>query len=234
MYEQKRKKIDVIIPTWENEEMHNAAKASITANTAMDLRFYKFKDTTKNLGWIHCCNEGIRSSLNSKDSEYILLSNDDILVSPTSDWGTTMTGIMDKIPSIGALGPLTNQACGWSILNSQNACGSNIDFFKVPYISFFFVLIRKTAFNDIGILDERLPGGDDLDFCFRLNDKGFNVGVTTKVFVWHHYAQTGKKIYGDYWDSKEHTQKINKALIDKHGFKKYVYAISGFEEETNG
>lgn len=223
------KKIDCIIPSWENAEMLMAAKNSIIANTAVDLRFFSFGNAKINKGWMGFCNEGMTEALKG-DSEYILLSNDDILVSPTADWGKIVLKIFEDNPKIGAVGPLTNRACGWSTLNQQNCLMSGLDYLRVPFLSHFFVVLRTAVIKQIGLLDEDLPGGDDLDYSIRLNQAGFYTVVTPKIYVEHRYAQTGKKIYGNYWDSEDHTDKINTALIRKHGFKKFTYAMFGYEE----
>lgn len=225
----KKDKIDCIIPSWENDALLQTAKNSIIANTTVDLRFYSFGNPAVNKGWIGFCNEGITEALKS-DSEYILLSNNDIIVSPTADWGKIVIKIFKDNPKIGAIGPLTNRACGWSNLNFQNCLMSNLDCFRVPFISHFFVVLRTEAVRQVGLLDENLPGGDDLDYSIRLNSAGFYTMVTPKIYVSHEYAQTGKKIYGNYWDSEEYTEKINTALIKKHGFKKFIYMMFGYEE----
>jgi len=94
--------------------------------------------------------------------------------------------------------------------------------YEVKVLSFFFVMMPLKAIQETGFFDETLPGGDDVDYCIRLRDLNYKLAVNPSVFVWHHYGQTGKNIYGEYWDSEEHTEKIKKALIDKHGFEKYV------------
>jgi len=230
---EKKTAIDVVMPTWENERMATVAKQTITQNTSLPIRFYKDEQKVTNKGWMWYCNEGLKESLDNYDSEYVLLTNDDIQVGPMTDWAIQMTMIMDKFKDIGAVGPLTNRACGWSVLNEQNCLKGNIDFFKVPYISFFFILLRKEAIKKVGYLDENLPGGDDLDLSFRLIDAGYSVAITPKVYVNHLYAQTGKRIYGSYWDSPVMSEKIHKALCDKHGFKRVICAFTGYEEKKD-
>ena len=222
--------VDVVMPTWENDVMANDAKQSIVANTDFPIRIFKPVSNMLNKGWMAGCNEGIVDALAKYDSEYILLTNDDILVSPVVDWVSVMVGIMDQHKELGALVPLTMNAMGYSRLTPENSLKSKFSFFRVPYASFCFVLLRKEAVRKAGMLDENLPGGDDLDYCLRLSNSGYIIGVTPKVFVWHHYAQTGKRIYGDYWDSPAHAEKITQALIRKHGFMKFTCMMSGQEE----
>ncbi|KKM73119.1 hypothetical protein LCGC14_1413650 [marine sediment metagenome] len=216
-------KVDVIIPSWENNRMLEIAENSIKQNTTVDINFFK-QDNSFNKGWMGFCNEGIKASLET-DSKYVLLSNDDIVVSPTSDWARTMICIMDKYPTIGSIGPLSNMAMGWAGIDQLRT--KDVEFTRVPYISHFFVFLRKDTIRKVGLLDTTLSGGDDLDYCFRLDQSDYMIAVTPKVFVWHHYAQTGKKMYSQ-WDTEEYTRKIAKGLIDKHGFKKYIYGMTGF------
>lgn len=185
----------------------------------MSVNFYEFPKMAVNLGWTGGCNFGLEKCM---DSEYIVLVNDDILMPAVTDWCESMVKTMEDMPKIGALGPITNNGMGWSKISPFN-CTTDRPL-ETPYIAFFMVMLRTEAVKKIGLLDKDLPGGDDLDYCLRLREAGYKVAITPKVFIWHYYAQTGKKLYGDYWDSEEHTQKINDALIRKHGFKKYIFS----------
>lgn len=223
-----RKKIDVIMPTWENEEMAATAKQSLVETTRHELRFYKFNDTLINKGWIGYCNEGIRSSLENNDSDYILLVNDDIIMTGMTDWADKMIELMQQL-KIGSVSCLTNNAAGWGVVQNFPAAYYKLEYLRVPWLSHFFVLLKKEMIHKIGVLDESLPGGDDIDYCIRVNDAGYWCVLTPKVFCWHHYAKTGKRLFGSYWDSEEYTDKINQAIIKKHGFKKYIYTMTATE-----
>ena len=47
--------------------------------------------------------------------------------------------------------------------------------------------VRRTAYFAVGGFDPRFTtAGDDVDFCWRLRDRGFRLGFAPTAFVWHH------------------------------------------------
>lgn len=210
------KKLLVVMPS-QNLQLKNEALATLKANTRVEFDVFEFPDSI-NRGWMGGCNLGIAHGIDNY--EYMLFANDDILAVPCSDWAAEMLSVMDAKKDVGALSCLTVNAMGMSRINVENCTVSTA--FEVPACSFFFVMMRAAAIKDAGLFDVNLPGGDDLDYCYRLRAAGYRIGITPKVFVWHHYAQTGRKVYGDYWDSAEHAEKIRFAMIKKHGYQAMV------------
>ncbi|QJE96473.1 glycosyltransferase [Luteolibacter luteus] len=49
------------------------------------------------------------------------------------------------------------------------------------------IAVRRAAYFDIGGFDPQFrTAGDDVDFCWRLRDKGYRLGFSPTAFVWHH------------------------------------------------
>ncbi|MCW1921967.1 glycosyltransferase [Luteolibacter arcticus] len=49
------------------------------------------------------------------------------------------------------------------------------------------ISVLRTAYFDIGGFDPQFTtAGDDVDFCWRLRDKGYRLGFAPTAFVWHH------------------------------------------------
>jgi GT2 family glycosyltransferase len=49
------------------------------------------------------------------------------------------------------------------------------------------IAVRRKAYFDIGGFDPQFrTAGDDVDFCWRLRDKGYRLGFAPTAFVWHH------------------------------------------------
>lgn len=49
------------------------------------------------------------------------------------------------------------------------------------------IAVRRTAYFDIGGFDPIFTtAGDDVDFCWRLREKGYRLGFAPTAFVWHH------------------------------------------------
>jgi len=49
------------------------------------------------------------------------------------------------------------------------------------------ITVRRAAYFDIGGFDPIFTtAGDDVDFCWRLREKGYRLGFAPTAFVWHH------------------------------------------------
>ena len=49
------------------------------------------------------------------------------------------------------------------------------------------IAVRRTAYFDVGGFDPIFTtAGDDVDFCWRLREKGYRLGFAPTAFVWHH------------------------------------------------
>ncbi|WP_052573482.1 glycosyltransferase [Haloferula sp. BvORR071] len=49
------------------------------------------------------------------------------------------------------------------------------------------IAVRRTAYFEIGGFDPIFrTAGDDVDFCWRLREKGYRLGFAPTAFVWHH------------------------------------------------
>jgi GT2 family glycosyltransferase len=49
------------------------------------------------------------------------------------------------------------------------------------------IAVRRRAYFDIGGFDPQFKtAGDDVDFCWRLRDRGYRLGFAPTAFVWHH------------------------------------------------
>ncbi len=67
---------------------------------------YMLIENRKNLGFAKGCNQGIEAS----SGEYILLSNNDVVV--TENWLSGMIECLNSAPDVGIVGPMTNNISG--------------------------------------------------------------------------------------------------------------------------
>lgn len=234
--------VSVIIPTWNNQQYLHGAVTSLLRNQVtknlMEIvvinnghenscDFLKGQKQVRviyaggNKGW----EGGIDLGLKETKSEFVCFFNDDAMV-PTSSrlWLNVMLQHF-RDPKVAAVGPSSNVVMGM-----QNI------FADIPYHVFeskfligFCVLMRRSAFDSITGMDLSLPGGDDFDWSIRLRDAGYKLLVDRTIFIYHHGFKTGERVHGDPnspngWNSYEKTQKINFALIKKHGLKKWYDA----------
>ena len=240
--------LDIIIPTYNNYECLAPALQSILDNGTADNLFHitvinnghkKSCDwikndnitvitTGKNLGW-----EGaLKLGLTKTKAKYVMFLNDDVHVPKSSRmWLNNMLQFFND-PKVGAVGPSSNVVMGsQNIFNYEKSTA-----FAVKYLIGFCFLTERSKIMEAGGIDDTLPGGDDLDMSIRLRDLGYKLVCDKNTFVYHHGFKTGNRLHGDSkkrngWNSYEMMEKTNKAIIRKHGFRKWAETIVGGHAE---
>ena len=118
----------------------------------------------KNLGW----EGGLKLGLEKSDSEFVLFCNDDIVIPQSSFlWLENMLQHFGN-PKCLAVGPASNCVMGLQSIFWDTGVAS----FKTTYLIGFFMLVRRSALELAGGIDDELPGGDDLDLSIRLRKAG--------------------------------------------------------------
>lgn len=236
-------KVDIIIPTWNNPNylvpainsilmsnwqypvniiVVNNGHPGIEAN--FNLRQVKVIQAPENLGW----EGGLKYGLAFSTSKFVMFLNDDVFI-PRSSHGwlrSMMSYFNDK--SVGAVGPSSN-----CVMGAQNIwSGIWSDFYSVPYLIGFCMLLRREALEQSGGVDDTLPGGDDIDISIRLRKKGWLLIHDRNAFVYHHGFKTGERVHGGAdtvggWNSLQMSENTQKALIQKHGFRTWYETLFG-------
>ena len=232
--------VSIIIPTWNNYQylssclnsllsvsfVSGLAKIYVVNNGHKDSCDFIPKDhpqitvlqAGKNLGW----EGGLKLGLEHSKGEFVMFLNDDTFVPLGSHhWIMKMLNhFNDK--RIGAVGPASNVVMG-----AQNIFATSEPHVKyVNYLIGFCVMFKRSILEEIGGVDDTLPGGDDLDYSIRLRDKGYRLVADRTIFVYHHGFKTGERIHGASekpfgWNSPEFTDRTNNGIIHKHGFRKW-------------
>ena len=232
--------VSIIIPTWNNYQylssclnsllsvsfVSGLAKIYVVNNGHKDSCDFIPKDhpqitvlqAGKNLGW----EGGLKLGLEHSKGEFVMFLNDDTFVPLGSHhWIMKMLNhFNDK--RIGAVGPASNVVMG-----AQNIFATSEPHVKyVNYLIGFCVMFKRSILEEIGGVDDTLPGGDDLDYSIRLRDKGYRLVADRTIFVFHHGFKTGERIHGASekpfgWNSPEFTDRTNNGIIHKHGFRKW-------------
>jgi|WetSurMetagenome_2_1015567.scaffolds.fasta_scaffold27322_4 GT2 family glycosyltransferase len=178
----------------------------------------------KNLGW----EGGLKLAMEQVESEFVMFLNDDTLI-PDSSAGWIQKMLQHFIhPEVGAVGPISNVVMG-----EQNmGVTAPKMVYQTSYLIGFCVLFKTSILRDIGGVDDSLPGGDDMDYSIRLDDKGYILLVDRNVFVYHYGFQTGNRLHGDAtkkggWNNYLMTERTNFGLIKKHGFRRWYECLSG-------
>jgi SAM-dependent methyltransferase len=225
--------VDIIIVTWNNLNMLDRAISSIMQNTGEPVRIIVVNNgdqrfdvppasgvivlqQEKNLGWTAGVNAGVRWVLANNPAPFIMWLNDDIQILPHDfGWLTKMLNCFQLDPKIAVVGPTSNNIMGFQTTN----------YVKLPpavettFLSGMCMLVRSEVVQEMGPLDACPAGGDDLDFSIRLSQAGYKICICRRSFMLHFCSVTGKKVYGEYWNSPAQGEAINTWLIKKHGFK---------------
>lgn len=149
-------------------------------------------------------NIGLRTS----KSPYVVLLNNDVTF--TGRWLSKLIEILEANPDIGLISPVTDnisciarwprlaRALKLEVEGSPDAYFNNrpSGFFAGDFlVSFFCVVIRKTAIDKIGLFCEELAVfGNDDDYCDRIREAGFKTAIALNCFVYHVHRATIKNI----------------------------------------
>jgi len=163
---------------------------------------YKLIVNKTNKGFAAGNNQG----MNLAKGEYILLLNNDILVS--DGWLERMVACVEADSGIGLVGPLTNRISGLQMVANvpysdpqdfpeyaaKIAKQYNNKYTPRRRIAGFAMLIKRDVYENIGGLDEQFGSGnyEDDDYCLRAKKAGFNIMVAEDVFI-HHYGSMSFK-----------------------------------------
>lgn len=170
-------------------------------------------DAGRNLGWMRAVNH----VLDRAESQYFCMMNDDLLFVPGSDqFWTKLTSVLAR-EEVGHVGPSSNYVSGfqnawWHTPWQRVECG---------YIIGMLAVLDTSLLQELGGLDDKLPGGDDLDLSIRVRNRGYKGVAVRDAYVHHIGSQTGKREQADYWDSQRHQAETYNAIMKKHGIKAY-------------
>jgi GT2 family glycosyltransferase len=236
--------VDFIIPTFDNSRMLLDCVQSLIENTqprpfrilianngmaksldslratSCDIEIF---DMGENKGW----EGGINTVLPEVTAPFVCLLNDDTHFVPNDPtWLLRMVNEF-RDPVIGAVGPSSNY-----VMQKQNIFAGGLPRrMNVPVLIGLCMMVRTDLLKSLGGLGRDLPGGDDLDLSMRIEKAGFKLRCLRSVFVYHHGAQTGRRVHGAYWDSEEHQDATNIELIRRNGFKNFMRCrYGGFED----
>lgn len=157
-------------------------------------------ETGENLGYTGGNNVGIRYAL-SQEADYIWLLNDDSLVA--KDALSSLIWAANVHPDAGFLGPMVRikekpdhilfaggfldpdmhlQHRGLGEIDQ----GQYRDVIEVDYLSGCALLVRRSAVEKVGLLDERFfTYGEDVEWCYRGKQAGIKVLFVPQAVVWH-------------------------------------------------
>ncbi len=141
-------------------------------------------------------NLGIQQSIGD-----VLLCNDDVRFLQ-ADTVEQMQDYLKKNPTVGVLSPKIDGGVSNYLQHVSSAKEGVCSF----YLAFVCVLIRREVIEKVGMLDERYAGYgyDDVDYCRRVFNAGYQFAVTKNVKVKHgHGANTASSSYSREFGKKQ-------------------------------
>lgn len=237
--------IGIIIPTWNNNDYLIPCLNSLLAPVITEDLYnvyvvnngepqnmqgiehprVKILQQTDNLGW----EGGLKAGLEVAKEEFIVFMNDDTYIPPASvRWANVLINNFSN-PIVGAVGPTSNVVMG--VQNIFTGIPYAHDVLDVNYLIGFCIMVRRSALEAVGGVDDSLIGGDDLDLSIRLRKGGYKLLCDRNTFVYHHGFKTGERVKGTPnikggWNSVEMTEKTNWGLIKKHGLREFLFCMN--------
>lgn len=188
-----------------------------------------------NLGYAGGCNLGIQSS----ESEYVLLLNNDAVVSP--DWLEPLVRLMESNELIAAVQPKILSINDKKMFDYCGASGGEMDLFGYPFArgrifktleidegqydnqqlifwaSGAATLIRRSVLDKVGLLDSYFFAHmEEIDLNWRMQKAGYQIAFEPGSVVYH---QTGGTLAQESYQKMKLNQRNNLIMILKnYGF----------------
>lgn len=172
---------------------------------------------TDNVGFGRACNQVIPMCT----AEQVLLVNPDTLAE--SGAVSCLLDYMAEHPECGAVGPRVNNPDGSLQLSCRRSFPDlGASFFRLTYLSLIFpkhpllakynltfadpkdvlevdalsgafMMVRKTAIDEVGLLDEDIfMFGEDIDWCWRVKQAGWTVVYVPDAVVYHYHGASSR------------------------------------------
>jgi len=144
----------------------------------------------ENLGFARAVNQGIRLS----DADYVCIQNNDTIMYE-GGYERMIAHLEEHAPRLGLIGPMTNNA---DSVQRGDGNGRGVQIVN-GLVAFFCTVIPRRVIDDVGLLSEEygMGYGEDNDYCIRLRDAGYRLGIARDVFVHHDHHATYRALIGD-------------------------------------
>lgn len=172
--------------------------------------------STENRGLSNARNTGMYAS----NGEIIAYIDDDAY--PDPKWLTYLasTYLDSNFAGVGGhnLPPKKAELTSQCVANSPGGpCHVLLDDEVAEHIPGCNMSFKKSVLMEIGGFDEVFrAAGDDVDICWRIQEKGYEIGFHHSAFVWHHRRSSLRM----YWKQQEGYGKAE-ALLEKKWPEKY-------------
>lgn len=163
----------------------------------------------ENRGFAKAMNIGIRHS----NAPYVCILNNDTVIADGAL--ERMLDYMDALPDVGLIGPRTNRC---NTMQRSDGPGEPGVIFTNGLVAFFCTIIRREVLDQVGLLSEEfgLGYGEDDDYCIRVRQAGWQLGIASDAWVEHEHHATYRVTIGDAGIEREGQQGLA-LLREKYG-----------------
>jgi len=173
-------KFSIIIVAYKDYASLEKCIQSVRSSGIQDYEIIVRDNTEDNVGFAAGCNLGAKQA----QGDTLIFLNPDTLV--FGDWASQMAAGLDD--ECVAVGPVSNYVAGHQQV--QRYGGEDRGFVDTLLLIGFCFMIKRSAFEELGGMDERLfLGCDDLDLSWRIQRAAYKMRIATGVFV-HHEGHT--------------------------------------------
>jgi len=156
-----------------------------------------------NRGFAAANNQGLAAAT----GEYLVMLNNDTHVTP--GWVATLVGHLQRTPTLGMLGPVTNNIGNEARIDiryndMEQMLQAAADYTArhagqlttLHTAAFFCVAMPRGVYEKVGELDEAFGIGmfEDDDYCRRVQQAGWSIACADDVFIHHHLSASFNKI----------------------------------------
>ena len=167
----------------------------------------KIINNTKNVGFATGVNIGIKHALKNKANYVLLLNNDTLLTQPIVK---KLLHVFSTDDTIGITSPILrfkkdgrklldfggdiNLSIGRTFHEEGEKIYTHKTIYPI-YVSGCCMLIKREVFEKTGLFDESFfLYYEDVDFCLRMREKGWNATITPSVIVDHALSKSAGKV----------------------------------------
>jgi len=198
-------------------------------HTPERLRAWAETDPARRQVILNAANRGFGPAVNqglaAATGDYLVVLNNDTIVGP--GWTRGMRRHFEVDAGLGLICPITNNigneaqvALPGRTPDEVFASARRYGFQRsgrrlaLPNVAFFCVMMPRRVYESVGPMDEQFVPGffEDDDYCLRVRDKGWTIGCSEDVFVYHELSAS--------FDAEGATRRQaifarNKALFEK-------------------
>lgn len=168
----------------------------------------RYKACQVNLGFAGAVNQGLRMA---RGSTLLILNNDTVV---TKNWLSNLLTCLQKDPSYGIVGPVTNYISGEQLIETNYNNINGMHEFACSYnrsdsarwtvtgrLTGFCMIMKRETFERLGYFDEGYEIGncEDDDYGLRTRLLGLQLIIAKDTFI-HHYGSVSMKALDSRFD----------------------------------